>query len=113
MARLIDADKIENRFVSWLGEISKDITNDTYQGSESDGIAVCLEEIRGAPTIDPESLRPRAHWEKETVDGPDVVKYTSLLSVFCSRCGLRAWTKSNYCPHCGAKIEDERNGKTD
>ena len=26
MARLIDADKIENRFVCWLGEISKDIT---------------------------------------------------------------------------------------
>ena len=56
MARLIDADKIENKFVCWLGEISKDITNDIYQGSESDGIAACLEEIRGTSTIDPENL---------------------------------------------------------
>lgn len=64
------------------------------------------EDIDAAPTIDPESLRPRGHWEKETVDGPDVVKYSSLLSVFCSRCERRAWTKSNYCPHCGAKMED-------
>lgn len=64
------------------------------------------EDIDAAPTIDPEGLRPREHWKKETVDGPDVVKYTSLLSAFCSRCGRRAWTKSTYCPHCGAKMED-------
>lgn len=54
----------------------------------------------------PESLRPRAHWEKEIVDGPDVVKYTSLFSIFCSRCERRTWTKSNYFPHCGARMED-------
>lgn len=53
----------------------------------------------------PESLRPTAHWEKEMADGPDVVKYTSLLSVVCGRCRRRAWTKSTYCPHCGAKME--------
>lgn len=68
-------------------------------------------DIDAAPTIDPESLRPRGHWEKETVDGPDVVKYASLLSVFCSRCERRAWTKSNYCPHCGAKMEEALNGQ--
>lgn len=64
------------------------------------------EDIDAAPTIDPESLRSKGHWEKETVDGPDVVKYTSLLSVFCSRCRRRAWMKSTYCPHCGAKMEN-------
>lgn len=56
--RLIDASQIENKFLHWLNEISDDITNDIYQGSESDGIVACLEEIREAPTIDPESLRP-------------------------------------------------------
>lgn len=105
--RLIDASQIENKFLHWLNEISKDITNGIYQDSESDGIAACLEEIRESPTIDPESLRPRAHWEKEIVDGPDVVKYTSLFSVFCSRCERRAWTKSNYCSHCGARMKME------
>lgn len=68
------------------------------------------EDIDAAPTIDLESLRPRGHWEKETVDGPDVVKYTSLLSVFCSRCRRRAWMKSTYCPHCGSFMEN-KNGE--
>lgn len=86
--RLIDADKLENELMLNCSGVN------------------LYSVIEDQPTIDPESLRPRGHWEKETVDGPDVVKYTSLLSAFCSRCGRRAWTKSNYCPHCGAKMED-------
>lgn len=99
MERLIDANKIENRFVCWLGEISKDITNDIYQGSESDGIAACLEEIRGASTIDPESLRPHGKWVK------DQFSYRYL----CTNCKmtLPEWMGVfNYCPCCGAKMED-------
>lgn len=77
---------------------------------QSPAAMTALRMLRPGHTIDPESLRPRGHWEKETVDGPDVVKYTSLLSVFCSRCRRRAWMKSTYCPHCGAKMEDAMNG---
>ena len=106
MERLIDANKIENRFVCWLGEISKDITNDIYQGSESDGIAACLEEIRGAPTIDPESLRSRGHWERPS----------KLLNIVnCTACKTTFpgdFDEFRYCPNCGclmkakAKMED-------
>lgn len=32
--RLIDASQIENKFLHWLNEIYKDITNGIYQDSE-------------------------------------------------------------------------------
>lgn len=99
--RLIDASQIENKFLHWLNEISKDITNGIYQGSESDGIAACLEEIRGTPTIDPESLRPTAHWISDSlyVDGK------RKLLQWCSLCNCPGLRKTKYCPHCGAKME--------
>lgn len=92
--RLIDADAMKEELLWGNVYLSDNETN------------ALVDLIDNQPTIDPESLRPRGHWEKETVDGPDVVKYTSLLSVFCSRCRRRTWTKSTYCPHCGAKMED-------
>ena len=95
MARLIDGEKLKNEVASTFhGAIGLTVTGAVH------------EIIDRQPTIDPESLRSKGHWEKETVDGPDVVKYTSLLSVFCSRCRRRAWMKSTYCPHCGAKMEN-------
>lgn len=100
--RLIDASQIENKFLHWLNEISKDITNDIYQGSEGDGIAACLEEIREAPTIDPESLRPHGRWiQAESAWGQAQHE--------CSCCGCK-WPEYAqffaYCPYCGAKMED-------
>ena len=96
--KLIDASQIENKFLHWLNEISKDITNDIYQGSESDGIVACLEEIRGAPTVDPESLRPHGKWVDSSFyhDRP--------LCYDCSNCGFKLMYKPNYCPNCGAKM---------
>lgn len=94
--RLIDADELKKEVESaFHGTLGITVTEAVH------------EIIDRQPTIDPESLRPRGHWEKETVDGPDVVKYASLLSVFCSRCKRRAWMKSNYCPHCGSFMENK------
>lgn len=100
-ARLIDASQIENKFLHWLNEISKDITNDIYQGSESDGIAACLEEIREAPTVDLESLRPRAHWI--TVYGTDGSVWSKCPICQNELDGLE--DGFSFCPHCGAKME--------
>lgn len=66
------------------------------------------EDIDAAPTIDPESLRPTAHWVK---DGDAENPYTgSGTKYHCSACGRRAGYKQRrrykYCPSCGAKIED-------
>lgn len=98
MARLIDADTMKEELLWGNVYLSDNETN------------ALVDLIDNQPTIDLESLRPRGHWEKETVDGPDVVKYTSLLSVFCSRCRRRAWMKSTYCPHCGSFMEN-KNGE--
>lgn len=59
------------------------------------------EDIDAAPTIDPESLRLRAHWD-------DAKGYD--YHVCCSNCGVifQSWAAfCNYCPNCGARMEDE------
>lgn len=67
-----------------------------------------VKKIDDAPTIDPESLRPTAHWVK---DGDVENPYRgSGTRYHCSACGRRAGYKQRrrykYCPSCGAKIED-------
>ena len=69
--------------------------------------------IDTAPTIDPESLRPTAHWiECDLVmhnydDGVDIIY--RRLGRKCSRCAriydaTKMDIETNYCPHCGARI---------
>lgn len=61
------------------------------------------EDIDAAPTIDPESLRPRAHWVSDWM----YVNGKQVCAKWCSSCGFQSWRKTDYCPHCGAKMEDE------
>lgn len=63
------------------------------------------EDIDAAPTIDPESLRPTAHWE--CLGEAEALQLGSKYAAsYCSRCKGRVRCRSNYCPHCGAKMED-------
>lgn len=58
------------------------------------------EDIDAAPTIDPESLRPHGEWVK------DQFSYRYL----CTNCKmtLPEWLGVfNYCPSCGAKMEEK------
>ena len=61
-------------------------------------------QIESAPTIDPESLRPKGRWVYE--DGN--------LEWACSEClraahvnlgAISGYILSDYCPNCGAKME--------
>ena len=59
--------------------------------------------IDGMPTIDPESLRPTAKWEKSFYENHEEGKF-----IVCTRCrhafsrkGL--WCRK-YCPECGARM---------
>lgn len=96
--RLIDADE--------LLEKAEYIST----GFKSRGMQVCFHgvtaaTIENAPTIDPESLRPTAHWK--CLGEADALNYGGTYAALdCSRCGWRVRCKSDYCPRCGAKMED-------
>lgn len=86
MAWLIDANKLKK-------EISS-----TFHGTLVTNVV--HEIIDRQPTIDPESLRPHGEWE-------DACYYHDRpLCCECSNCGFKLMYKPNYCPHCGAKMED-------
>ena len=95
MARLIDADELKKDFCLNFGGVSH-------------AVAAC-EIIDRQPTIDPESLRPRAHWEDVFQDGP------CRWSGECSACKVRSDIPpvilAHYCPYCGAKMEEALNGQ--
>lgn len=58
--------------------------------------------IRNAPTIDPESPRPKGRWK-----GEGFGDYSCSLC-----CEIVSGNKNNYCPNCGANMTDNK-GETD
>lgn len=89
MARLIDANEI------------------TYYTDEQGFECAYKVDIDNLLTIDPESLRPRGHWEGFQADGKDDLFDFTLKAInICSKCKHISMQKSKYCPHCGARMED-------
>lgn len=91
--RLIDKDKLVESMV-WRDDQGMILSRDDV-----------LDTIDTAPTIDPESLRPKAHW---IYDGR--IDEDGNLVCWCSRCehGDRhsPGITVPYCWFCGAKMED-------
>ena len=87
--RLIDADELKKDFRLNFGGVSH-------------AVAAC-EIIDRQPTIDPESLRPTAHWISDSlyVDGK------RKLLQWCSLCNCPGLRKTTYCPDCGARMKME------
>lgn len=85
--RLIDAD-----------DVAENLMNSNW--FDCDDIDVALQAVKLTYTIDPENVRPRGRWK-------DACYYHDCpLCYECSNCGLKLMYKPNYCPHCGAKMED-------
>lgn len=61
-----------------------------------------LEPEQVVQTIAPESLRPKAHWIHKRTKFPG----GELPVVECSLCECQQWKETNFCPACGAKMED-------
>ncbi len=70
------------------------------------GCETVLEAIDAAPTIDPESLRPTAHWENgDDYYGDDIIWYCSACKNDIVLCGGTPEEYSyRYCPNCGARM---------
>ena len=55
----------------------------------------------------------RGWWNKKQdekfigYDGQGRIKYRTVYSYYCGRCALGTVVKTNYCPHCGAKMDKE------
>lgn len=95
--RLIDADKLLN----------KSITVENVNSTGRTKIMVDRNDIDNAPTIDAEPV-VHAHWIKLDDNGRE------LAIPYCSQClhlPLRnngyAIELTDYCPHCGAKMDEE------
>lgn len=57
---LIDAISLEKEMLEYARYVGRETTNECESTAES-----CADMVSGAPTIDPESLRPVAHWDME------------------------------------------------
>ena len=53
--------------------------------------------IKGLPTIEAEPIR-HGHWE--LIDSTEPRRYG------CSQCKRMVWHEENYCPNCGAKMDE-------
>ena len=64
-----------------------------------DHVEECREALRDVPAAD---VRPvvRGKWQSWTQDRPPCKWYS------CDYCGFHALSKSNYCPNCGACMEE-------
>lgn len=93
-ARLIDVDELKKRAM-------KVCFPDTPECGEFDAVGVS--DIDLMPTIDPESLRPTAHWISDSGGSPNVVCSACNAISFagiCAACPLNSDGKSLGCALC-------------
>ena len=85
--RLIDA----NALIDWLTKATGFRTN-CDDCTDIDCLDCIIEEaIKNAPTVDAKPV-VHAHWEHH---------------IQCSECGQVDTTEPNYCPNCGAQMDEE------
>lgn len=67
------------------------------------GLEVAIFVLSGMPSVQPE--RKHGHWIIDTKFGADIMSCKQI--VICSECykGI-FWGKQNYCPNCGAEMEE-------
>lgn len=94
--RLIDATPILQDFYKIADRLEG---KNPYENVKIKAYRRCFERLADAPTID---AAPVVHgeWKFDDFDG-DGKDYT------CSICGWSCYSDSNYCPNCGAKMDEE------
>ena len=83
LVRLIDA----NEAIEALDRAEIELYPSEYEAFQK--------EIDKISTIDPESMRPTAHWISDRGGSPNVV---------CSACNAISFAAYNFCPECGKRM---------
>lgn len=88
--RPIDATPLEKEMMEYAQYIGRETTNECESTAES-----CADMVSSAPTIDPESLRPKTRMKYNALDRGDIKlgDYDNPEDV-------------KYCPFCGLKAEE-------
>lgn len=63
------------------------------------GIESVIEFVENLPAADVAPVRHGRWWD------------VGSLSCRCSECGCKSGSETPYCPHCGARMDGEREGK--
>mgnify|MGYP006956016864 CR=1 FL=1 len=114
MPKIIDAEPVVKKLKDWLEQIEAEYP--FSEKGDSEGIECCIAELQEAPTIDPKTLRPVAHWveipgsyvSNAGSKGSWCVPATRCSNPDCREvnpCGL----KTPFCPMCGFRMEDKKN----
>lgn len=106
--RLIDADALKETLRGIRTEFVKHPTflrSDIEEGIDR-GVCAAIQAIDEAPTID---AVPVAHAQPVWINplDPGVKACIWTCSCLCSICGEYVAASWKYCPHCGAKMDDE------
>lgn len=97
--RLIDADEI-------IKETYGVVIKDMFHMDETVEV-ISRKDIDNAPTIDAEPVR-HGHW---IFNPKDAIEMMFTLPK-CSECGAESPNGGNYCPNCGAKMDEEKENET-
>lgn len=92
--RLIDADKLRKDVL--------DLPN-CYNGfSDTYDKAMIVDLVDEQPTVDAETVK-HGHWIFKPKDAIEMM----FTLPKCSECGAESSDAGNYCPYCGAKMDEE------
>ena len=91
--RLIDADALKKALRDWI----RGYWADDNVGSEFADMIDHAETIEQSPIV-------HAHWIKSNYDNIDGTIHE------CSNCNVELFSAWNYCPNCGAKMDEQENG---
>lgn len=91
MTRLIDADELTMA-------VFKKAIDDVFMGGNTDMHKLLISIVAHQPTIDAMPVR-HGRWLYSCVYGK--------VEWVCNQCEQDANTKTKYCPHCGARMDEE------
>ena len=103
MPKIIDVEPVVKKLKGWIKQVEAEYP--FSEKGDSEGIECCIAELQDAPTIDPETLRPVAHW----------IRVNKSQVYICDSCKVwfnlhnRLIEGYRYCPYCGARMEDKKD----